>query len=145
MRKCALAVLVFLPWQASGLEVDRPFMLEAGLVGGNSAACPGQYVGMRGRVAGPASLYGMVENYRCADLAGSANRVGAEFRLGAADFLVRPALRAGLEYDGGKVSSTAGASLTIGRRYGARLIFQVGEVAGDSRIVLFQMGGYISF
>lgn len=36
-------------------------MLEAGTVGGNSVACPAHYVGINGRLAGPVSLYGMVE------------------------------------------------------------------------------------
>ena len=145
MRFFALAVLSVLSWQVQAQEGERRFMLEAGLVGGNSAACPGRYAGIIGQVTGPVSLYGMVENYRCVDLAGSANRIGGAVRLGPASWLVRPALRAGLEYDGGNVSSTAGASLTFGRRYGARLILQVGEETGDTRIVLFQMGGYLSF
>ncbi|MYA41409.1 MAG: hypothetical protein F4Z31_06620 [Gemmatimonadetes bacterium] len=87
----------------------------------------------------------MVENYRCADLAGSANRIGASVRLGRSGWLVRPALRAGIEYDGGNVSPTAGASLTFGRRYGARFVLHAGDGSGDTNIVLFQMGGYISF
>lgn len=114
-------------------------------MGGNSAACPGHYVGINGRVAGSVSLYGMVENYRCADLAGSANRIGASVLLGHSSWLVRPALHAGIEYDAGDVSPTAGASLTFGRRYGARFIVHLGNVSGGTSIVLFQMGGYISF
>ncbi len=145
MRVLALAFLAVLPWQVQGQEAVSRFVLEAGLVGGNSPSCPGHYVGIKGRVTGPVSLYGMVENYRCADLAGSANRIGATVRLGHCRWLVRPALRAGLEYDGGTVSPTAGASLTFGRRYGARLILHVGEASGDTRLVLFQMGGYVSF
>ena len=145
----SLACLAVLPWQVQAQDApDRPqelgrFVLEAGIVGGNSVACPGHYVGISGRVAGPVSLYGMVENYRCADLAGSANRIGASVRLGSSSWLVRPALRAGIEYDGGNVLPTAGASLAFGRRYGARFIFHVGDES--SGIVLFQMGGYVSF
>ncbi len=60
----------------------------------NSVACPGHYVGISGRVAGPVSLYGMVEYYRCADIAGSANRIGASVLLGRSGWVVRPALRA---------------------------------------------------
>ena len=86
----------------------------------------------------------MVESYRCVDLAGSANRVGASVLLGRSRWFVRPALRAGIEYDAGDVSPTAGASLTFGRRYGARFIVHVGNVSGGT-LVLFQMGGYISF
>ena len=119
-------------------------MLEAGLVGGSRGACPGRYVGIEGRVAGPVSLYGMVETYRCTDFAGSANRVGTSVRLGHDRWFVRPALRAGIEYDGGDASPTGGASLTFGRRYGARFILHVGE-ASEGILTLFQMGGYFSF
>ena len=120
-------------------------MLEAGIVGGNTIACPARYVGINGRVAGPVSLYGMVENYRCVDLAGTANRVGASVLLGRPGWFVRPALRMGIEYDGGEVSETIGASLAFGRRYGARFIVHFGDFSRDPAIVLFQMGGYISF
>ncbi len=146
MRKLLLACLaVALPSQAQAQEAPDRFLLEAGIVGGNSIACPGHYVGISGRLAGPVSLYGMVENYRCADIAGSANRIGASVLIGRSGWLVRPALRAGIEYDGGDVSPTAGASLTFGRRYGARVILHVGDGSDDTNIVLFQMGGYISF
>ena len=146
MRKLLLACLaVALPSQAQAQEAPDRFLLEAGIVGGNSIACPGRYVGISGRIAGPVSLYGMVENYRCADIAGSANRIGASALFGRSGWVVRPALRAGIEYDGGDVSPTAGASLTFGRRYGARVILHVGDGSDDTNIVLFQMGGYISF
>ncbi len=151
MRKLLLACLALVPSQVQAQETDEArevpsrFVLEAGIVGGNSVACPGHYVGVSGRVAGPVSLYGMVEHYRCADLAGSANRIGASVLLGRSGWVVRPALRAGIEYDGGGVSPTAGASLTFGRRYGARFILHVGDGSDDTNIVLFQMGGYISF
>ncbi len=147
MRKLLLACLavVVLPTQVQAQEASDRFLLEAGIVGGNSVACPGHYVGISGRVAGPVSAYGIVENYRCADLAGSANRIGGSVLLGRSSWPVRPALRAGIEYDGGDVSPTAGASLTFGRRYGARLILHVGDGSGGTNIVLFQMGGYISF
>jgi len=125
-------------------RADR-LIFEAGLVGGNSVACPGEYVGIEGKVAGPVSVYGMVETYRCADFAGSANRIGASVRLGPSDWLVRPALRAGVEYDGRDTSPTAGLSLTFGRRYGARFMAQHGEVSGGKDILLFQMGAYFSF
>ena len=125
-------------------RTDR-LIFEAGLVGGNSVACPGEYVGIEGKVAGPVSVYGMVETYRCADFAGSANRIGASVRLGPSDWLVRPALRAGVEYDGRDTSPTAGLSLTFGRRYGARFMAQHGEVSGGKDILLFQMGAYFSF
>ena len=164
--RLALASLAVLPSQVQAQEIpDRQettgrFMLEAGLVGDN--LCPGQYVGVDGRVAGPVSLYGMVETYRCAGpyvtdlggnsgktgiatlagrLAGSHNQIGASVLLGRSGWLVRPALRAGIQYDGSDyLEPTAGASLTIGRRYGARFILHVDE-SGER----FQMGGYVSF
>ncbi len=93
---------------------------------------------------GRVSLYGMVETYRCADFARSANRIGRSLRLGPDRWFVRPALRAGVECDGGDMSPTAGTSLTFGRRYGARFILQLGE-ASEGTLTLFQMGGYVSF
>ncbi|MDE2794995.1 MAG: hypothetical protein OXL34_09275 [Gemmatimonadota bacterium] len=149
----SLVCLAMLPSQAQAQEApDRQeatgrFMLEAGLVGDNR--CPGRYVGISGRVGGRVSLYGMVETYRCADntgdvinhrLAGSHNQIGASVLLGRSSWLVRPALRAGIQYDGGgDVDPTAGASLTFGRRWGARFILHLAE---SER---FQMGGYASF
>ena len=124
-------------------------MLEAGIVG--DSRCPGRYVGINGQVVGPVSLYGMVETYRCADntgnviyhrLAGSHNQIGASVRLGRSSWLVRPALRAGIQYNGADyVEATAGASLTFGRRWGGRFIVHL-EESGFER---FQMGGYVSF
>ncbi|MCZ0935356.1 MAG: hypothetical protein OXJ54_09265 [Gemmatimonadetes bacterium] len=144
MRKLLLLGLALLPAQVEAQEKPGRMMLEAGLVGGSGDACPGRYVGIKGRLAGPVSLYGMVETYRCADFAGSANRIGTSVRLGRDRWFVRPAVRAGIEYDGGDVSPTAGASLTFGRRYGARFILHLGEASGGT-LTLFQMGGYISF
>ena len=63
MRK--LFGLALLPPQVEAQErPGRMMMLEAGFVGGSGDACPGRYVGIRGRIAGPVSLYGMVETYR---------------------------------------------------------------------------------
>ncbi|MDE2980357.1 MAG: hypothetical protein OXU74_04100 [Gemmatimonadota bacterium] len=152
------------PQEATGLqEVPNRFVLGAGIAGENRG-CHGHYVGIDARVAGPVSLYGMVENYRCAqwshviDLSGgitgtiihprrtgSDYRIGASFLLGRSSWLVRPALRAGIQYDGGDhVEPTAGASLTFGRRYGARLIVHLDE-CGSTVCERYQMGGYISF
>ena len=119
-------------------------MLEVGIVGGNGAACPGQYVGITGCVAGPVSLYGTMETYRCVDLAGSASRLGSSLRHGRSRWTVRPALRAGIEYDGGDVSHTVGVSLTLGWRYGARILVDRGVLQGGGSIVLVHMGGYLS-
>lgn len=143
--KLLMAFLFVLPAQAQAQEEAGRLMLEAGIVGGNSIACPGRYVGINGRVAGPVSLYGMVETYRCVDLAGSANRIGLSVRLGRARWLIRPAVRAGFEYDGGDVSHNVGASLTFGRRYGARFFVGRGVLASGASIVLLNMGGYITF
>jgi len=145
MRRVWIVFLLLLPFGLHAEETTDRMMLEAGIVGGNSAACPGHYVGINGWLAGPLSVYGMVENYRCAEFAGSANRVGVSLLLGRHDWLIRPALRLGMEYDGGDISETAGASLTIGRRYGGRLIVHFGEVPSGTTLVLFQMGGYVSF
>ena len=145
MRKLLLvACLVVIAPEAGAQEAPGRVMLEAGIVGGNSVACPGHYVATSGRIGGAVSLYGMVENYRCVDLAGSANRLGASLLLGRVRWFLRPALRAGIEYDGGDVSETVGASLTLGRRYGARFMVHFGNL-GDDTLVLFQMGGYLSF
>jgi len=124
-------------------------MLEAGIVGEDR--CPGHYVGINGRVAGRLSLYGMVETYRCAPntgniiyhrLAGSHNQFGISVLLGRSSWLVRPALRAGIQYDGGDyVEAIAGASLTFGRHWGGRFMLDLGESGFEH----FQMGGYISF
>ena len=154
----SLACLAVVPSQVQGQEApDRRevagrFMLEAGIVGDDR--CPGRYVGINGQIAGPVSWYGMVETYRCADntgnvtyhsLAGSHNQIGASILLGRSNWLVRPALRAGIQYDGGDyVEATAGASLTFGRRYGARFIVHVDE-CGSTVCERFQMGGYVSF
>ena len=166
----SLACLAMLPWgqvqaqQAPGRqEVTGRFMLEAGMAG-DSRACPGHYVGIDARLSGTVSLYGMVENYRCAgrtdviDLGGGItgtaihphrvgadNRVGASVLVGRSSWVVRPALRAGIQYGSGNhVGPTAGASLTFGHRYGARFILHI-EECGSSACPRFLMGGYISF
>ncbi len=122
---------------------DR-FMLEAGLVGGGGEACPAHYIRVTGQVVGPLSLYGMVENYRCQDLTGSAIRIGVSVLTARSNWLVRPELRTGIEYDGGTVSQTFGVGLVLGRRYGARTTVHLGNVFDDP-IVLFHMGGYLRF
>ena len=160
----SLACLAVLPSQVQAQEAPGRFMLEAGLAG-DTRQCPGHYVGINARVAGPVSLYGMVENYRCSerteevDILGdaiSATRIyprrvasdirfGAEVLLGRASWLVRPALRAGILYGSGDYfGPTGGASLTFGRRYGARFILHV-EECGSTACERFQMGGYVSF
>ena len=146
-----LAGLTVLPSQVQAQEApDRReasgrFMLEAGIVeGGGSDRCPGQYVGINGRVAGPVSLYGMVETSRCADRTGSARRFGASVLLGRSSWLVRPELRGGMEFQTNYVGVSGGASLTLGRRYGARFILHI-EECGSAACERLQMGGYISF
>ena len=91
------------------------------------------------------SVYGMVETYRCVEVPETSSRLGASVRLGSADWLVRPALRSGFEYnDDGAVSHTIGGSLTFGRPYGARFIVDRWLVSGEA-LVLLQVGGYVSF
>ena len=159
-----LASLAVLPSQVQAQEApDRQeatgrFMLEAGIVGDNR--CPGRYVAINGRIAGPVSWYGMVETYQCAayfddlggnitahypDRAGSHNQIGVSVLLGRSSWFVRPALRAGIQYDGGDhFEAAGGASLTFGRRYGARFIVHLDE-RGSTVCERFQMGGYVSF
>ena len=121
-------------------------MLEAGIVGGNSIACPGHYVGVETRVAGPASAYGMVETYRCAETPSTSSRLGVSLRLGDSGWSMRPAVRTGLEYnDDGDLSHTVGASLTFGRRYGARFIVDRWAVSSGASLVLLHLAGYVSF
>ncbi len=145
----SLACLAASPSQAQVREApDRQeeqgrFVLEAGVVGGNNG-CPGHYVAINGQVAGPVSLYGMVDTSKCVDHAGSANRFGASVLVGRSSWLVRPELRAGIETSNNYVGASGGASLTFGRRYGARFILNFVE-CGSTACERFQMGGYISF
>ena len=144
MKKLMLAcLLAATPAQAQ--KEPRPLMLEAGIDGGNGVACPGHYVGIEGRLAGRLSAYGSVDNYRCLDLAGTTSRVGASVRFGRSGWIVRPAVRSGLAYDGDELSHTVGASLTLGRRYGGRIIVDRQPGSGGPALVLIQIGGYISF
>ena len=143
------ACLAVLPWQVQAQqerarqeELGR-FVLEAGIVGGSSG-CPRHYVGINGQVAGPVALYAMVEDSRCAGRAGPATRFGASVLVGRSSWLVRPALRAGVETSTNYVGVSGGASLTFGRRYGARFILQFDECGGTAS-ERFQMGGYVSF
>ena len=146
LRNLVLACLLVLPAQAQAQEGPGRTMLEGGIVGGNSITCPGHYLGIEGRVAGPASVYGMVETYRCVEVPETSSRLGVSVRLGDSDWSVRPAVRSGLEYsDVGDVSHTVGASLTFGRRYGARFIMDRWAVPGGASLVLLQIGGYVSF
>ncbi len=144
MKKLILACLLAAT-PAHAQEGPGRLMLEAGIDGGSAVACPGHYVGIEGRVAGPLSVYGSVDNYRCLDLAGTSSRVGASVRLGHPSWIVRPAVRSGLAYDGGKIFHTVGASLTLGRRYGGRIIVNRQAVSEGPAFVLIQIGGYIAF
>ena len=165
----SLACVAVLPSQVQAQvapvrqEAPGRFMLEAGIAG-DTRGCPGHYVGINARLSGPVSLYGMVENYRCGERTevidlhggitgtaihprrvGTDNRIGASVRLGRSTWLVRPALRAGIEHGSEDyVGPTAGASLTLGQRYGARFILHIQE-CGSTACTRFQMGGYISF
>ncbi len=144
ISKLLLICFLVTPIQLLAQESPGRFTIEAGLVGGTGAACPGQYIRVDGEITGPISLYGMVENYRCQNFTGSANRIGVSVRLGPSNWTIRPELRSGLEYDGGDVSWIFGAGLLLGGRYGARLSVHFGDVSADP-ITLFQLGGYLRF
>ena len=149
-RSCAVGRLVtvcllVLPAAAQAQEEPGPVLLEAGLVGGNSTACPGHYVAIEGRVVGPASAYAMVEPYQCTEVPKTSSRFGASVLLGRSSWLVRPALRGGMDYADGNVSPTVGANLTLGRGYGARLIVEGWKLPEGDTLVLLQIGGYVSF
>lgn len=126
-------------------ESSDRFILEGGIVGGNAKACPAHYAGLSGQVVGAISLYVKIENYRCQDFRGSANRFGASYRIGSPEWLIRPEFSGGVEYDRGDLSPTFAASLLLGRRYGARFSFHIGDVSEAQPITLFQLGGYIRF
>lgn len=145
VRRVRLLAVSLLMLSVHATAQPDAHMLEAGIVGGNAAACPGQYVGITGRLAGPVSLYSMVETCRYVNLAGSVSRLGSSPRLGRSRRTVRPALRAGIEYDGGDVSHIVGASLTLGRRYGTRILVDRGVLQGGGSVVLVHMGGYLAF
>ena len=81
-RLMITCLLLAAPMQAQ--EAPGRLMLEAGIDGGNSIACPGHYIGIQGRVAGPVSVYASVDNFRCLDLAGTTSRMGLSVRIGRA-------------------------------------------------------------
>ena len=145
MRRLMIACLL-LAAPARAQETQGTLTLEAGLDSGNDIACPGHYVGIVGNVAGPVSAYVSVDNYRCSDFVGKSTRAGVSVRLGRAVWLVRPAARVGLSYGGDEVTETVGASFTLGRRYGGRVILDRQPLAdGGGALVLLQVGGYLSF
>ena len=144
LRILFVVSILVVPSQLIAQESPDRFMLEAGLVGGSGDACPGHYIRVTGQVVGPLSLYGMVENYRCLSLTGTANRIGVSVLAARSTWLVRPELRTGIEYDGGDVSQNIGIGVVLGRRYGARTNVHLGNVFDDI-LVLFQMGGYLRF
>lgn len=144
LRILFVVSILVVPSQLIAQESPDRFMLEAGLVGGSGDACPGHYIRVTGQVVGPLSLYGMVENYRCLSLTGTANRIGVSVLAARSTWLVRPELRTGIEYDGGDVSQNVGIGVVLGRRYGARTTVHLGNVFDDI-LVLFQMGGYLRF
>lgn len=144
MKRLMIACLL-LAAPARAQEAPGRLMLEAGIDGGNDIACPGHYVGILGNVAGPVSAYVNVDNYRCAESAGTTIRAGGSLLLGRAEWLIRPAARGGLAFGGTDAVHTIGGSLTLGRRYGGRIILDRQPLEGGGALVLFQIGGYISF
>ena len=74
-RLMITCLLLAAPMQAQ--EAPGRLMLEAGIDGGNSIACPGHYIGIQGRVAGPVSVYASVDNFRCLGPGGNDQPDGA--------------------------------------------------------------------
>jgi len=141
-----LACLFLLPTGAVAQDEQGRTLLEAGIVGGNTVACPGYYAAIGHRLVGPVSAYGMIEPYRCVDVPWNSARFGGSLRLGSSAWSVRPALRGGIEYGNvGDVTPTVGGSLTFGQRYGARFVVDRWTVVTGDALVLLQIGGYISF
>ena len=66
--------LALLPAQVEAQERPGRMMLEAGFVGGTGDACLERYVGIKGRVTGPVSLYGMVAILRLGESSAARNR-----------------------------------------------------------------------
>ena len=83
VRRLMMLCLLVLPAAAQAQEEPRWVLLEAGLVGGNSTACPGHYVAIEGRVVGAASAYAMVEPYQCTEVPKTSSRFGGSVQLGA--------------------------------------------------------------
>ena len=74
----------------------------------------------------------------------TSSRLGVSVRLGDSNWSVRPAVRSGVEYsDNGDFSHTIEASLTFGRRYGARFIVDRWAAPSGASLVLLQIGGYV--
>ena len=139
-----LACFLFVPEVAAAQNEQGRTVLEAGIVGGNTVACPGHYAAIEHQIVGPVSAYGMIEPYRCTDVPWNSARIGGSLRLGPYTWSVRPALRGGIEYsDIGDVSPTFGASLTFGQRYGARFIVDRWTIPDGTALVLLQIGGFI--
>ena len=140
-----MVIALMLPLQVSAQQEPPRWFIEAGLVGGYDAACPGRYAGVNGRATSRLSVFAVIENYRCEVVVGSANRAGLSILVGRPNWFVRPSLRTGLEIDGGELTQTAGASLTIGRRIGARINVIIGNVTSDNPLGIIQLGGFLGF
>lgn len=123
---------------------DR-FSLEVGLIGGNRYTGSGKFVGVSAQLDGPFALYAEIENYELEDLSFGATRLGVQILIGRPDRLLRPELRAGIEYDAGLVDGTIAGSLAMGKRYGARFTTHFGVLPTGNLLVLFQLGGYLRF
>ena len=147
MRKLLLACLLALGASAQAQEPTR-MLLEAGIVGGNSTACPGHYMGVEGLITFGVSAYGMVENYRCTELDVEPSRSVADARARPVAGTPRVAFPVGSTSNTGTqgdVSPTVGASLTFRYRYGARFIVEHWTVPGGAALVLLQVGTYFAF
>lgn len=140
-------ILVCLLAAAAPAQAQEPgeMLLEAGLVGGNANTCPGTFVGVEGHIRYGVAAWGMVENYQCDGPPQTSSRVGLALRLAPDVWKIRPALRSGVNYDDGSVSSTLGASVTFGRKYGARFVVDRWALPGGAGVVLMQVGAFFSF
>ena len=146
-RNAALAcLLAALPALAEAQETPGRLMLEAGIDGGNDIACPGHYVGIQGRVAGPVSAYGQRGQLPLCGRGGNDDprRRGATARTPGLAAAARPARRDGVRRrrhrPHGRRQPDPGPAL------GARFIVDRQPLAGGGgALVLFQIGGYVSF
>ena len=101
----------------------------------------GMYAGAVVRATGPVSIYGNLNYYP--DLGDGNGQVGVALRLGSPDWMVRPAIRAGL-LQGSESFFSGGVGLTVGRRYGGRFVVDGTYRSGVSFAVV-HLGGYVGF
>ena len=117
-------------------------MLEAGIDGGNGVACPGHYVGIEGALGGAAVCVRQRGQLPLSwTWPGTTSRVGASVRFGRSGWIVRPAVRSGLAYDGDELSHTVGASLTLAGGTADASSSTASPGREGPALVLIQIGG----